>query len=54
MLFKKIGIWIIVSFVCYTIVVVGSGTIAVLGALMMPKTVAYLIVIYLGYKDLIK
>lgn len=50
-LFNKIGIWVVVSFVCYSIVVVGSGFIPVLGALMIPKTVAYLIIIYLGYKD---
>lgn len=50
-LFKQMGIWIIVSFVCYIVVVLGSGSIAVLGALMMPKTVAYFMIIYLGYKD---
>jgi|LGOV01.1.fsa_nt_gb hypothetical protein len=50
-LFSKIGIWVIVSFVCYGIVVIGSGFIPILGALMMPKTVAYFIIIYLGYKD---
>ncbi len=50
-LFKNMGIWIIVSFVCYIIVVVGSGSIAALGAFMMPKTVAYFIIVYLGYKD---
>lgn len=50
-LFKKMGIWIIVSFVCYIIVVVGSGTIAALGAFMIPKTIAYFVIVYLGYKD---
>ncbi len=50
--FKDIAIWIIVSFVCYSIVVVGAGFIAPLGAFMMPKTVAYLIMIYIGYKQL--
>ena len=50
--FDKMGIWIIVSFVCYIIVVVGSGFIPALGAFMMPKTIAYFIIIYLGYKEL--
>ena len=50
-LFKQMGYWIIVSFVCYIIVVVGSGAVPVLGAFMMPKTVAYFIIVYLGYKN---
>ncbi|KFZ26735.1 MAG: hypothetical protein KQ78_01053 [Candidatus Izimaplasma bacterium HR2] len=50
-LFKKMGVWIIVSFVCYTIVVVGSGFIPVLGAFMIPKTIAYFIIIYIGFKN---
>jgi hypothetical protein len=50
-MFKQIGIWIIVSFVCYIIVAVGSGFIPVLGAFMIPKTVAYFIIIYIGYKN---
>lgn len=50
--FKLMGLWIIVSFVCYTIVVLGSGFIPALGAFMLPKTVAYFIVIYLGYKNI--
>lgn len=49
--FKKMGIWITVSFVCYTIVVLGSGTFSWLGAFMMPKTVAYFIIIYIGFKS---
>jgi Ni,Fe-hydrogenase I cytochrome b subunit len=49
--FKKMGVWIIVSFVCYTIVVVGSGFIPVLGAFMIPKTIAYFIIIYIGFKN---
>ncbi len=50
-MFKQMGIWIIVSFVCYLIVILGSGFIPALGALMMPKTIAYLIIIYIGYKN---
>lgn len=49
--FRKMGIWIIVSFVCYIIVVIGSGTYAFLGALMMPKTIAYFIIVFIGYKN---
>lgn len=51
LMFKQMGYWIIVSFVCYSIVVVGSGFIPVLGAFMMPKTVAYFIIIYIGFKN---
>jgi len=50
--FNKMGLWIIVSFICYSIVVIGSGFIPALGAFMMPKTIAYFIIIYLGYKEL--
>lgn len=50
--FKQMGIWIIVSFVCYLIVVIGSGFIPALGAFMLPKTVAYFIIVYLGYKHI--
>ncbi|XMB66945.1 hypothetical protein RI065_00060 [Mycoplasmatota bacterium zrk1] len=50
--FKKFGLWIIVSFVCYFIVVVGASFVPVLGAFMIPKTVAYFIVVYLGYRYL--
>jgi peptidoglycan/LPS O-acetylase OafA/YrhL len=50
-MFKQMGIWIIVSFVCYIIVVVGSEFVPVLGALMMPKTMAYFIIVYIGYKN---
>ena len=48
--FKPMGWWIIVSFICYLIVVIGAGFVPVLGAFMLPKTVAYFIIIYLGYK----
>ena len=51
-LFVNIAHWIVVSFVCYTIVVLGAGFIPVLGAFMMPKTIAYLIIIILGFKNL--
>jgi hypothetical protein len=50
-MFKRMAIWIMVSFVCYIIVIVGSNAIPVLGAFMMPKTVAYFIIVYIGYKN---
>lgn len=50
--FQSMGIWIIVSFVCYMIVIIGSGFIPALGAFMMPKTVAYLLIIWIGYRKL--
>lgn len=49
--FYKMGIWIIVSFVCYIIVILGSGALPILGAFMMPKTIAYFIIIYIGYNN---
>ncbi len=52
--FHQMGIWIIVSFVCYIIVIMGSGVIPALGAFMMPKTVAYFIIILIGYKNNVK
>lgn len=48
--FHKMGIWIIVSFVCYTITILGSSTYPILGAFMLPKTVAYFIIIMIGYR----
>ncbi len=50
-MFKTISYWIIVSFVCYTIVILGSSSVPVLGAFMMPKTIAYFIIILIGYKN---
>lgn len=49
--FKKLALWILVSFVCYIIVVVGAYFVPVLGAFMMPKTVAYLLIVFIGYKE---
>lgn len=50
-MFKTMGYWIIVSFVCYTIVILGSSFVPVLGAFMMPKTIAYFIIVMIGYRD---
>ncbi len=51
-IFKKIGIAIIISFACYLPVVLFASTYRLVGMLMIPKTLAYLWVIYIGYKEL--
>lgn len=57
---KNSAIWIIVSFVTYTITVLGVHAYPLLGMMMIPKTIAYLIVLYymgkyvLGNKELLK
>lgn len=52
--FKKIGIGIIISFACYLPVVLFSTTYRLVGILMIPKTLAYLWVVYIGYKEMNK
>lgn len=57
---KNSAIWIIVSFVTYSITVIGVHAYPLLGMMMIPKTIAYLIVLYymgkyiLGNQDLLK
>lgn len=43
---KRSSIWIIVSFATYTITLLGSPVIPLLGMMMIPKTIAYLLVFY--------
>lgn len=43
---KQSSIWIIVSYVMYTFPLLGINLIPLLGILMIPKTIAYLIVLY--------
>lgn len=50
--FKKIGIAVIISFACYLPVVLFATTYRAVGSLMVPKTLAYLWVVYLGYKEI--
>lgn len=45
---------ITVSFLCYLVVVLGATFVPSLGAFMMPKTVAYILLIVVGYKYFIK
>ncbi len=48
--FKSLGILISLSFLFYLPVVVGAPFYPVLGAFIMPKTVAYFLIVYTGYK----
>ena len=50
--FKKIAIGISLSFLFYIPVVLFAQSIPAIGALMMPKTLAYVYVIYVAYKEL--
>jgi hypothetical protein len=50
--FRKIGIAVIISFACYIPVVLWASSISIIGILMIPKTIAYLWVVYMGYKEL--
>lgn len=50
--FKKIGVAVIVSFACYLPVILFVSKLPVLGALMMPKTIAYVLIIFYGYQAL--
>lgn len=52
--FKKIGIGIIISFGCYLPVVLFTNTYRLVGILMIPKTLAYLCIVYIGYKEMNK
>lgn len=50
--FRKIGIGVIISFACYLPVVLYATTFRLVGMLMIPKTMAYLWVVYIGYKEI--
>lgn len=50
-IFKKIGIAVIISFACYLPVVLFAATYELVGMLMIPKTIAYLWIVYIGYKE---
>lgn len=51
---KYTSLCIFISFICYLIVVVGSHFVSALGAFMIPKTVAYIFLVVIGYKYFIK
>lgn len=50
-IFRNIGIGVIISFTCYLPVVLWATTYRLVGILMIPKTLAYLWVVYIGYKE---
>lgn len=50
--FMKIAIGISLSFLFYIPVVLFAQSVPAIGALMMPKTLAYVYVIYVAYKEL--
>ena len=50
--FMKIAIGISLSFLFYIPVVLFASSIPAIGALMMPKTLAYVYVIYVAYKEI--
>ena len=50
--FWWIGIMIVVSFACYMAVVLLVQQIPLIGLLMIPKTIAYLVIAFLAYKSL--
>jgi len=51
-IFKWIGIMIIVSLVCYAPVVAFVKTYPNVGMLMIPKTIAYLVIAYISLRGL--
>lgn len=52
--FKKIGYAVIISFACYLPVVLFATTYRAVGFLMIPKTLAYLWIVYIGFKEIKK
>lgn len=50
-LYKKVGYGVLFSFLFYMPVIFGVEFVPALGALMMPKTIAYVYVIYVVYKS---
>jgi len=50
--FKWIGVAILVSFACYMPVIFWVTQVPILGMLMIPKTMAYLAVAFLAYREL--
>lgn len=52
--YKNIGIAVFLSFILYTPVVLFASKNPLIGMLMIPKTLAYVWIIFIGYKDLKK
>ncbi len=53
-IYSKMSIAISLSFLFYILVVLFASTYPIFGAFMMPKTVAYVWIVLLGFKDLKK
>ena len=49
--FKNIWIYVLLSFLFYIPVVVGASSVPILGMLMLPKTVCYILMIVAFYKE---
>ena len=47
--FRYLWLWILLSFLFYIPVAVFAGVLPMLGMLMLPKTVCYLILIFIFY-----
>ncbi len=52
-LLKKMGVLILLSFLFYIPVVLFSSTYPWTGAFMLPKTLAYLLLVYSGYREFV-
>jgi hypothetical protein len=50
--FRWIGLMILVSYACYAPVILFAQQVPLLGTLMIPKTIAYLAIGFLAYRDL--
>ncbi len=49
--FAWMGMMILVSYACFTPVILWSSQVPLLGMLMIPKTMAYLVVAFLAYRE---
>ena len=44
-IFKNIWLYVTLSFIFYSIVVLGSSSISILGMFMLPKTICYILIV---------
>ena len=45
-IFKNIWLYVTLSFIFYSIVVLGSSSISILGMFMLPKTICYVLIMF--------
>lgn len=50
-LYKRIALWIFISYICYIPVILLVQKVPMIGMLMIPKTLAYLAVAVIGYRN---